>query len=70
MLRDASDGVVSIGPLLELGVVVFVILEILAVFSDGSNMNLIRRTRKQRNPESSRTEADRVTGSDETSRQL
>lgn len=66
MLLDASDGVVSLGPLIKLGAVAFVILALLALIIEGSNVKLIRRAREQMKSDTARTEADRVTGSDET----
>lgn len=66
MLLDASDGVASLGPLIKLGAVAFVILALLAVIIEGSNVKLIRRAREQMKSDTARTEADRVTGSDET----
>lgn len=66
MLADASDGVASLGPLIKLGVVAFVVLAILAVFIEGSSAKLIRRAREQRESDAARTEAEQVTGSDNT----
>lgn len=65
MLADASDGVASLGPLIKLGVVAFVVLAVFAVFIDGSNINLIRRAREQRRSDAAVPETDQVTGSDE-----
>ena len=66
MLSDASDGVASFGPLIKLGVVAFVVLAILAVFIEGSNVKLIQRSREHRKPDGGRTDVDQVTESDET----
>lgn len=66
MFTDASDGVASLGPLIKLGVVAFVVLAVLAVFIEGSSAKLIRGAREQRKSDAARTEADQVTGSEET----
>jgi hypothetical protein len=66
VLADASDGVASLGPLIKLGVAAFVILAVLAVGIEGSNIKLIRRAREQRKSDPVRTEADHATRSDET----
>ena len=64
MLSDASDGVAQFGPLIKLGAVAFVVLAILAVFIEGSNVKLIRRAREQRKSDANRIEADQVTTSE------
>lgn len=66
MFADASDGVASLGPLIKLGAVAFVVLGVLAFIIEGSNVKLIRRARQQMKSDTPRTEGDRVTGFDET----
>lgn len=66
VFADASDGVASLGPLIKLGAVAFVVLGVLAFIIEGSNVKLIRHARRQVKSDTPRTEADRVTGSDET----
>lgn len=54
------------GPLIKLGVAALVVLAIVAVFIDGSNLMLIRRAREQRKSDGAWNEDSQAIGPEET----